>query len=224
MTYVLSLGGSLIHPPSGIDVKFLQKFKLFIDKEIKLGHRFFIVTGGGQLCRDYNIAAEKFKVSIENKDYLGIATTRVNASLLKSIFHSQAYPEIIEDPRKQRDIRQKIILAGGFKPGNSTDYIAVSLAKTYRADLVINLTNVDYVYDKDPKFTDAKKIEKIKWLEYRKIIGDKWNSGLHTPFDPIASKLAQLNNIKVIILNGRKFKNLDNCLNDQNYQGTLISN
>lgn len=224
MTYILSLGGSLIHPKNGIDILFLKRFKEFIDKETKLGHCFFIVTGGGQVCRDYIEASKKFKVSIDNQDWLGISTTKVNATLLKTIFYSQAYPEIIEDPTKKKEIRHKIVLAGGFKPGWSTDYVAVSLAKTYQADSVINLTNIDYVYDKDPKLSGARKIKNIKWRDYRKIVGDKWNPGLNTPFDPIASKLAQLNDIKVVVLNGKKLKNLDKCLNDQEYQGTLISN
>ncbi len=224
MTYVLSLGGSLIHPQNGIDNNFLNKFKVFIEKEIKFGHRFIIVAGGGQVARDYIISAKKFKVSLDNQDWLGISATRLNALLLKTIFYSHAYPEIIEDPRKSVDGKQKIILAGGFKPGRSTDYVAVSLAKTYQADMVINLSNIDYVYDKDPKLKGAKRINIIKWSDYRKIVGYKWNPGLNTPFDPIASKLAQLNNIKVIVINGKKFKNLNKCLNNQKYIGTLISN
>lgn len=224
MTYILSLGGSLIHPKKGLDLVFLKKFKAFVDKEIKLGHRFFIVTGGGQIARNYIEAAKKFAVSLDNQDWLGISTTKVNATLLKTIFYSQAYPEIIEDPRKKIETRHKIVLAGGFKPGRSTDYVAVSLAKTYQADLVINLSNINYVYDKDPKLLGAKKIKNIQWKDYRKIVGDKWNPGLNTPFDPIASKLAQLNDIKVVVLNGKKLNNLDKCLNNQEYQGTLISN
>ncbi len=224
MTYVLSLGGSLIHPNKGIDLLFLRKFKKFIDSQVKLGHRFFIVSGGGQIARDYIEVSKKFKVKVDHQDWLGIAATRLNATLLKNIFYKDCFPEIIKDPRIKVESRQKIILAGGFKPGRSTDYVAVSLAKTHQADLVLNLTNVDYVYDKDPKLVDAKKIKTIKWNDYRKIVGDKWNPGLNTPFDPIASKLAQLNNIKVVVLNGKKFKNLSKCLNKQEYLGTLISN
>lgn len=224
MTYVLSLGGSLIYPQSGLDHLFLKKFKAFIDKETKLGHRFFIVTGGGKIARDYINVSRKFKVSLDNQDWLGIASTRLNALLLQNIFSSRAYPDIILDPTKKLDIRNKLIFAGGFKPGRSTDYVAVSLAKTYKADLVINLSNVDYVYDKDPKLANAKKIKTITWKNYRKIVGDKWDPGSNTPFDPIASKLAQINNIKVVVLNGKKLNNLDKCLNNKEYIGTLISN
>jgi len=85
------------------------------------------------------------------------------------------------------------------------------------------LTNVDYVYDKDPKkFKSAKPFKEISWKDYLKLIEQKWIPGMSGPFDPIASKLAQKFKFKVIILNGRKLKNLENYLTNKNFQGTII--
>ena len=129
-----------------------------------------------------------------------------------------------------RVIRQKkvitnksIINAAGFKPGHSTDTDAVLLAKTYGAKEVINLSNIEYVYDKDPsKFKSAKKIEKINWNEFRKIVGNKWVAGANEPFDPVASREAEKLGLKVSILKGTDLKEVDNVLSGRKFRGTVI--
>ena len=96
------------------------------------------------------------------------------------------------------------------------------IAKNYGAKTVINLSNIDYVYTKDPKLAGAKKIEKISWTEFRKIVGNKWDPGLHAPFDPIASKHAQQNKLRVVVMNGKDFKNLENLISGRKFKGTVI--
>ena len=60
--------------------------------------------------------------------------------------------------------------------------------KNLNVKTIINMSNIDYVYDKDPKKNkDAKKIKNIFWRRYRKISGNKWEAGLNKPFDPIAA-------------------------------------
>jgi uridylate kinase len=140
-----------------------------------------------------------------------------------TIFRKYAYFRIIKNPKEKISFKEKILIAAGWKPGFSTDYDAVLLAKTYGSDTIINLTNVDYVYDKDPnKFKFAKPFKEISWKDYLKLIEQKWIPGMSAPFDPIASKLAQKFKFKVIILNGRKLKNLENYLENKNFTGTII--
>ena len=55
---VISLGGSIIAPPEGIDIKFLQNFKKLILSFVKKGMRFIIVCGGGSTARRYQAAAK----------------------------------------------------------------------------------------------------------------------------------------------------------------------
>lgn len=222
MLYVLSVGGSLIYPPEGIDTKFLSLFAKYINEEINNNKRFILVTGGGKPARDYIKAAKKLKIDREDQDNLGIASTRQNALLLKAYFKKRAYSEIITKPNINTKFSEKIAISGGWRPGRSTDYVAVTLAKTYGANIVINLSNIDYVYDKDPKIKGAKKIKKMNWSEFRKIVGNKWSPGINAPFDPVAARLAQNNNISVIVLNGKKINNLKKCLNNQDFIGTTI--
>lgn len=224
MTYILSLGGSLIAPPAGIDYKFLKKFRAFLVKEIKAGHKFYIITGGGMTCRNYIKAASLVtRVRAEDGDWLGIHATRLNGHLLRTVLADIAHPEIITDPLKKIKTTAKIVIAAGYKPGWSTDYVAVLLAREYKVKTVINLSNIDYVYTKDPKkFKEAKLIKEIDWAAFRKIVGNRWSPGLNAPFDPVASKLAQELKLKVIILNGQKINNLEKCLDDKKFIGTTI--
>jgi uridylate kinase len=163
------------------------------------------------------------KVSNEDLDWLGIHATRINAHLLLTIFRKYAYYRIIKNPKEKVKFKEKILIAAGWKPGFSTDYDAVLLAKTYNSDTIINLTNIDYVYDKDPnKFKDAKPFKEISWKDYLKLIEQKWIPGMSAPFDPIASKLVQKFKFKVVIINGKKLKNLKNYLENRKFKGTII--
>jgi len=221
--FVISLGGSLV-VPNKIDIKFLKQFKNIIKEKIKEDKRFIIIVGGGKTARNYQNSVKALaKVSNEDLDWLGIHATRINAHLLLTIFRNSAYYRIIKNPKEKVAFKEKILIAAGWEPGFSTDYDAVLLAKTYGSDTIINLTNVDYVYDKDPdKFKDAKPFKEISWEDYPKLINQKWTPGMSAPFDPVASRLAQKFKIKVVIINGRKLKNLKNYLENRKFKGTLI--
>ncbi len=222
MLYVLSVGGSLIFPPKGIDTKFINSFGSYIKGEVYKNKRFILVTGGGQGARDYIKAGKKLKIEKEQQDLLGISATRQNALMLKAYFKNSAYSEIISRPNIKINYKQKIAIAGGWRPGRSTDYVAVLLTKTYGADTVINLSNIDYVYDRDPKIKGAKKIKNLTWSDFRKIVGNKWTPGKNAPFDPVAARLAMNSGLRVIVLNGKKINNLKKCLNNENFIGTTI--
>lgn len=225
-TLVISLGGSLIFPRE-IDVNFLKKFKKIILSYIKKGNRLILVAGGGKICRKYNDAAKKInnKVTARELDWMGIKATKVNAELVRIMFNHRAYYKVIDQPGKKLDKQKNspIIVAGGWKPGASSDNMAVNLATQFNANKVINLSNIDYVYDKDPnKYKGAKPLRQISWSQFRKLVGNSWDPGANLPFDPVASKLAQKLKLEVIILNGKKLDNLVNYLNKKQYIGTVI--
>lgn len=221
-TIIMSLGGSVIVPDK-IDVHFLKNFKKIINKYTGKGHKFAIICGGGRLARDYQKAASEIsRQSNEYLDWLGIHATKMNAWFLKAIFGKDAERLIADDPRKKVNFSRKILIAGGWKPGWSTDYDAVLLAKNLNAKGIINMSNVDYLYDKDPKkFKDAKKIKIISWKGYRRISGDKWKAGLNVPFDPIAAKEAEKSGLTVLVI-GKNLGNFENLLNGKKFEGTII--
>jgi len=222
---VVSLGGSIV-VPEDIDVKFVKKFKELINSLLRQGFSFILVTGGGRTCRKYQKALRDIgSVSKNDLDWMGIKATRLNGELIKLVFQKSAYQEIVTNPEKvSGNIKDKIIVAAGWKPGWSTDYMAVKLAAKFKAKTVINLSNIDYVYDKDPKkFKDAKPIHEATWKEFKKLVGGKWTPGANLPFDPIASKLAEKEKIEVAIMNGRKMVNLRNFLEGRKFVGSVIS-
>ena len=221
-TVVISLGGSLI-VPSTVDINFLKKFKQLILKFIR-SKRFIIISGGGKICRIYQNAASAItKLADEDLDWLGIHATRLNAHLLRTIFRGYAYPRIINNPEEKIKLNRPILIAAGYKPGFSTDYDAVLLAKNFGVKTLLNLTDKDYVYNKDPDiFKDAKPLKQMTWKAYRKISGNNWDPGLNLPFDPVAAREAEKIKLKVVVMNGKNIKNLDNFLSGKNFKGTVI--
>ncbi len=224
---IISLGGSLIVPDQ-IDVGFLKNFKKMLEEGIKKGFRYVIITGGGKTSRRYSSAAKQVSdLTNDDLDWLGIHSTRLNGHLIRTIFKKYARPRIITDPHDKKDLKDSnypVIVAAGYRPGYSTDYDAVALAQEYGIGEILNLSNIDFVYDKDPKkFAGARPISEISWSKFRKIVGNKWDPGLNAPFDPVASKLAQELKLKVVIMNGRDIGNIKNYLNGGSFKGTVIS-
>jgi len=221
---IISLGGSLIYPEP-IDTEFLAGFASLMRSYIAQGKTFVFITGGGKVCRYYQEALKTLRpVETVDLDWMGIATTRANAMLVKLIFKEEAHDEVILDPHDAKGITTPVIVGAGWKPGWSTDYDAIEMAIETGATRVINLSNIDYVYTADPRTNpDAVKIEKSSWADYRKLIPSEWTSGLNAPFDPIASKYAEEHGITVAIMNGKNLKNLADYLDGKPFEGTILS-
>ena len=222
----MSVGGSLIIPNGGIDTGFLKKLNTFIREEVKKGKKFMLTVGGGTIMRHYRDAAKAVihNVTSEDLDWLAIHVTRVNGHLLRTIFQDIAHPRIIENyDHKLENWEQPVVIGAGWKPGWSTDYDAVVLARDYGGKVIINLSNINWVYDKDPnKNNDAKKIEELTWGEMQGLVGNTWKPGLNTPFDPVATQLAQKLHLTVIVTNGTDFQNLENIIEGKDFKGTVI--
>jgi len=221
---VISLGGSIIIPGK-IQVAFLKQFKEFILKFLKNNYRFIIVAGGGAIARSYqDAAAEITPVSDEDKDWLGIHATRFNAHLLRTIFKKEAYPIVLDSPHKEMDgQRYNLFIASGWRPGWSTDYDAVLLAQRFKADKIINASNITYVHERDIALdATAKPIKEITWQDYRQLISSQWKPGMSAPFDPVAAKAAQEFKMTVIVTKGTDLKNLAKVLQSKPFKGTVI--
>jgi uridylate kinase len=220
-TIIISLGGSLV-APGEIDLGFLKNFRHSLQKY--LGQkRFFVLVGGGKICRVYQKALLEFGAKNNDRDWIGINISRLNAEVVKQLFGSYSYPKIVTDPNKKVKTNKDVVIGAGWKPGWSTDYDAVLIAKNNNVKTIINLTNVDYVYDKNPnEFADAKSLKEVDWKSFEIIVGDKWTPGLSMPFDPRASKLASKLKLKVIMLNGKNLERLEDFLNNKPFIGTTI--
>ncbi len=223
---IISLGGSLL-VPEGIDAEFVTHFKKFVIAHIKQGYQFILVTGGGKTARRYIEAAGQItKITNDDRDWLGIHATRMNAHLVRTIFREYAHPRINTNPHDLEDFysaEEPILVAAGWRPGFSTDFDAVVIGKYLDVTRIINLSNIERVYDKDPKVhADAVPFDRMTWKEFRKIVGNKWNPGMNAPFDPIASEMAQKEGMEVAIMNGGDLTNVTHYIAGKKFVGTLI--
>ena len=227
MDIVVSLGGSIIVPDQDIDIDFLSKFRDVVGNFITAGNRLAIVTGGGYTARHYVTAAKKLAAAPANidLDWIGIAATKINAELVRTMFGSETYSEVITNPTAPITTTKKILVGCGWKPDCSSDMDAVLLAENLGINTVINLSNIEYVYDKDPKqFADARPLTTMTWDEMIAIVGTEWIPAANIPFDPKASQKARELDLRVIIAKGTDLQNFQNILAGKPYTGTSISN
>ena len=224
---VISAGGSIIvpdRPDSGFLSLFRDSMKEYLSRHED--DKLIFVIGGGATARIYQ---EALRASLDDADpdmldWIGIRTTHLNATLVKAAFSSLAPDDIVTDPTAE-DLRftGRVLIAGGWKPGFSTDTDAVYLAKRFGAQRVINLSNIKKVYTDDPRTNpDATPIDTISWQDFRKMVGDEWSPGKNTPFDPVASRMAEERGITVICADGRNIENTIAILEGREAVGTII--
>jgi uridylate kinase len=233
-TIVVALGGSIVHP-DGIDTAFLKKFKKFLVPFLRRGKRFILVVGGGRLARRFQDAAHAVsRLADEDKDWIGIHATRLNGHLLRTIFREVADPVMIDHRPTLADLRRlkkspyHITIAAGWRPGWSTDYVAMQLATDFGAGEAIIAGKPAHAYDKDPskyppgRAGGAKPFRELSWRDYRKLIPRKWSPGLHAPVDPVGAALGAREGVRAIIIGGRNLANFAALLKGKDFQGTII--
>lgn len=223
---IVSLGGSII-APDGVDVAFLRKFYRamleYLSKDE--GRRLIFITGGGNPARVYQQAYCEVADGNDStlKDWIGIAATRLNGQLVKSIFADLCKNEVVTDPSVPSDFSGRVMVAAGWKPGWSTDFDAVVLAERFDADTVINLSNISQVYTADPRVDpNAIPLDKMSWDELKALVGDEWIPGKNVPFDPVATKRASELGLRVITADGKDIPNLMAILEGNSFKGTVI--
>lgn len=222
-TIVVALGGSIVYPDK-IDTIFLRKFHKFVLKFIHRQWRFVIVVGGGRVARLFQIAAQKAgRVTDDDKDWLGIHATRLNAHLLRTIFRRVADPVVIDDRHRLKKLSYPVTVASGWRPGWSTDYVAAALAYDLGTKEFVIAGKPAYVYDRDPaRDGGAKFLQDLGWKEYRRLIPRKWKPGMHSPVDPVAAEFSVKHGLRAVVLNGKDLKNLEAFLNNKKFRGTII--
>lgn len=224
-TFVISLGGSIVAPDKP-DTAFLKEFSRTIRAHVEADEsRFILVVGGGGPARAYQSAYRELVENPEKneQDWIGIAATRLNAQLVRGVFHDLAPQPVVIDPSAVESFQGSVLVAAGWKPGFSTDFDAVILAERFSGDTIINLSNIEKVYTADPKKDPkAKPLDHVSWEEFRKLVGDDWNPGSNFPFDPVATKRAAILGLRVIAAGGQDLENLKKILGEEPFEGTQI--
>jgi uridylate kinase len=228
MVTVISLGGSIV-APDGVDVEFFKGFVGLIRSflEADSSRRFIFVVGGGGPARQWQKAYRETagdKANDDEADWIGIMATRLNAQLVRAAMSEWCNQDVVTNPMEVAPLTGRVLVAAGWKPGFSTDFDAVLLAERFKADAVINLSNIEKVYTADPKKDpNAKPIDKISWADFRAMVGDEWIPGKNVPFDPIASRHAEKTGLKVICAAGKDLENFRKILSGEEFFGTTIA-
>src|SRR3989338_6764551 len=118
---IVTLGGSILYPQE-IDVGYISLFRKFILSFRKENLKFVIVIGGGKVARLYqNAASEILSISDEDKDWIGIHATRLNAHLLRTVFRDVADPVVIDSRHRLKKLSHPLTIGSGWRPGWSTE-------------------------------------------------------------------------------------------------------
>ncbi|HHE65389.1 MAG TPA: UMP kinase, partial [Bacteroidetes bacterium] len=199
----------------------------------KSQHVAAVVIGGGKIARKFIQAAREFQANESRCDTFGIQASRLNALLLITALDSRAYPVVIESPRSfnlnavTASISQRIMVAGGFIPGQSTTSVTFQIAEMLEATDVIILTDVDGIYDKDPnKYQNAVKFDSIDISKLEEVIfGNSSHkqaaAGEYRIFDAVSLQILKRSSFRVRLINGNDPNALQTLLVQENFTASF---
>ena len=243
--YVIKFGGSRLRPNKEVDQSCVDFLISLVQKHPT--EKFLFIIGGGFLARQLQEDGQSSLNTLfkpdndlieQGRDLLGIRATRENGRYLIKAFQEvklNVSPILLHDPTQLPKDNFKIYIAGGWKPGWSTDYVAMKFAQKFNAKTVIKVSDFEYVRNVNPlllqgmkkseideKIKDADVLKDTTWEKMADLVGTKWVPGLHTPLDPLAAALGLKN--KDITLYIVEEEQIVNVLNKGEVKGTIVSN
>jgi len=212
MRWVIKIGGSLLFQRGRFHTRRFREYAAIIRQLLEQGHEFVLVVGGGVLAKklvDQGVALGADRAA---QDRLGIAATWVTAQLMITAIGIRAHstPIMSEDQLIEVMAGGRLPVVGGLVPGQSTNAVAARVAEITHAPVVVNVTDVDGVYDKDPKrFSSARLLPHVTVTQLSQIISQLSSSpGTYPLFDRRALEIVKRARIEVWFVNGQKPRNL----------------
>lgn len=213
MKVVIKIGGSLFMEKTGPRPEYMKKL-IPILKQVDKEHKLTVVTGGGQLAREYLEKINDLGLDDDQREEIIIPLVHANTKLFSQLLN--------KPPVFDMDEFEEECVIGGIEPGQSTDTNAANAAKNMDADLLIKLTDVDGIYDKDPnQYEDVKKYDHLNFKQIS-FADRKTTPGDYGVMDPQAMRIIGQNKIKTIVCNGQDPKVISEILNGKKL-GTEIS-
>ena len=165
----------------GIELDVIDKIASDIKNLKESNTQTCIVIGGGNIFR--GLAASAKGMERANADYIGMLATVMNSlglqngleklSLETRVMSAFPIQSICETYIRRRAIRHMekgrivICAAGTGNPYFSTDTAAALRAAELECDSIFKATQVDGIYNKDPKkYSDAKEVKEISYDDY----------------------------------------------------------
>ena len=213
---------------TGIDFDKVLEICKEITEITELGVEVGIVVGGGNFWR----GRSNKQMDCCTSDYIGMLGTTMNALAV-----GDAFKQLNQDVRVQTGVEMRQIAeyyikdraikhltkkrvvvfgCGTGSPFFSTDTAAALRAAEIKADVLLKATNVDGVYDSDPKINENAKL--IPDITYLDVLNKKLNV-----MDTTATSLCMNNEIPIIVFNINEKGNLKKVINQENI-GTKVHN
>lgn len=212
-----------------IDPKITMSIAREVASVTRLGVEVAIVVGGGNIFRGSTWAGCS-GLDRSSADYIGMLATVMNAIFLQATMESIGIPtrvqtafrmsEVAEPYIRRRAVRHLekgrvvIFAAGTGNPFFTTDTAAALRCAEINAEVVLKATNVDGVYDEDPRHNPNARL--LDNLSYTDVMAKDLSV-----MDMTAITLCQENNIPVVVFNLNKPGNISKAIKGERV-GTLI--
>jgi uridylate kinase len=222
---VVSIGGSVILTGTG-DREYLEGLADLL-RRIGRAKPLVVTTGGGRTARDYIRLGRELGFTEVELDEIGIEVTRLHARLLAARVGppTPSHPPTTIAQAVHELVRASPVILGGTEPGHTTDGVAALIAARIRASRLVNATDVNGVYDRDPR-TDpgAQRHARITWPDFRARVHEATSgeAGQNFLFDRLGADTLARAKIPLRVVNGRDLANLEAAISGREFDGTRV--
>ncbi len=225
---LLKLSGEVLAGEKGTGIDFEKVLDVCerVKQCVDMGVQVAIVVGGGNFWRGRSSG----KMDRTRADHMGMLATSINSLALADALEQLDVTARVQTAIEMRQIAEPYIRnkavrhlekgrvvifgCGTGNPFFSTDTAAALRAAEIGADVIFKATNVDGVYDSDPKLNpDAKKYDTLSHI-------DVLQQGLHV-MDSTAASLCMDNGIKILVFNLDNPDNIVSAVTGETI-GTLV--
>lgn len=213
----------------GHDFETLKGIAEDIKEVIELGVQVCVVVGGGNIYRGTDASTLGMERAVA--DYMGMLGTVINALALQNTMEkigiytrvqsaipmmSICEPFIRRKAKRHMEKGRVVIFAAGIgNPFFTTDSAAVLRAIEMNCDFLFKGTNVDGIYDSDPKkHANAKKFQEITYTD---VLRDNLKV-----MDMAAIAVARENNLPIKVFSIKKRGNLASVLKGKGEFTTIV--
>ncbi|MGI8432375.1 MAG: UMP kinase, partial [Chthoniobacterales bacterium] len=180
---VLKLSGEALREAGGRDTispQIVKEIARQVQEVFALGVQISIVIGGGNIWR--GLAASHRGMDRTTADYMGMLATVINGLALQNQLEQSGLVTRVQTAIAMENVAEPFILrkairhleqgrvvifvAGTGNPYFSTDTTAALRASELGADIILNATKVDGIYDRDPNLhPDATRYDRISYTD-----------------------------------------------------------
>jgi uridylate kinase len=220
---IVRIGGSIVGSP--LNTSLIGDYIDLLKNLKQHGREVVAVVGGGSLAREIIKVAAGLGLEEAQKDWAAIHVSRLFAQLFVLGLGDVGCGKV---PVSLDEVEEclssgKIVVLGGLRPGMTTDSVAALVGERMNADLLVKGSNINGIYNKDPrKYFSAKKLDLVKFEDLGKIFeADSHRAGINQVIDPEAVKILSRCRLRTIVVDGYKSQNVLDAVNGKKV-GTVV--